>query len=349
VARQVLPVVGAVVGAFFGNPQLGWAIGSIIGNAVDPQVIKGPSIGEIAQQTSAEGGPRPIVFALSQPMAGNVIASGPPRIVKKSSGGKGGPKVQTESVYRTYAIGVCEGEASFVRIWRNNQLVYDASDDPQVSEEDNAAFLENARFFDGTFTQNASPDLEAIFGVGTTPAHRGTAYMVMADEDLTDLRGAIPQWMFQMQSCEINIVPFIEFVARPDPGDVGLHAGYGIAGDFIGAFSFGDLIDKTTINGFEIAKVKSRNNATPSTQDDFQVILVGSAGNYPAPDEFTYCDVYKNDVLVWRFESPVTGIDPGNLGITYYNFSLPLGTHLMLDGDLIRVEFFFDPSPGPFP
>lgn len=204
-ARQVLPIVGAVVGAFFGNPQLGWAIGAAIGNAVDPLVIKGPGLGDLAQQTSQEGGPRPIVFALSPPIAGNVIASGEPRVVKKKkSQGKGGPKVETESVFRTYAVGVCEGPiGGFVRVWRNSMLVYDVTANSIVSDEDNAHFLERARFFTGTFEQNPSPDLETLFGVGETPAHRGTAYMVMADEDLTDLRGAIPQWTFQVQRCGV--------------------------------------------------------------------------------------------------------------------------------------------------
>jgi hypothetical protein len=202
--RDAITVIGTAVGAYFGNPQLGYAIGSAIGNAVDPEVIKGPSIGDIARQTSMEGIPRPIVFALSQPMAGNIIASGEPDIVRKRQRqGKGGPKVETESVYRTYAIGVCEGPIHrFVRVWRNNMLVYDTSENPLLTVGDNNKFLQNARFFYGSFTQNASPDLESKFGVGTTPSHRGTAYMVMANEDLTDLRGAIPQYVFQVERCE---------------------------------------------------------------------------------------------------------------------------------------------------
>jgi hypothetical protein len=199
--RQILGAVGAVVGAYFGNPQLGYAIGSAIGGAVDPEVIKGPSIGDVIDQTSLEGGPRPFVYALSKPLAGNIIAQGPPRIVRRrESQGKGGPKVETESVYRTYAIGIGEGEVSFVQVWRNGQLVYDILQD-LVTDEDNANFLQHARFFSGSFDQTPSPDLETILGVGTTPAHRGTAYMVMADEDLTDLRGAIPQWTFRVQRC----------------------------------------------------------------------------------------------------------------------------------------------------
>jgi len=201
-ARYVLPVVGAVVGFIYGGPagaSLGWSLGAAVGGLVDPQGIKGPGIGDIAQQTSQEGVPRPIVFGLSQPMAGNIIVSGEPRVVKKKKSGKGGPKVETESVYRTYAIRICEGPISAVlRVWKNNQLVYDARATSELSSEDNANFLRTARFFLGSFTQNPSPDLEALFGVGTTPAHRGTAYMVMADDDLTDMRGAIPSYQFQV-------------------------------------------------------------------------------------------------------------------------------------------------------
>jgi len=215
--QQILGAVGAVVGAYFGNPQLGYAIGSAIGGAIDPEIIKGPSVGDIATQTSREGVPRPMVFALSQPIAGNIIASGAPRVVRKrKSQGKGGPKVETESVYRTYAIGVCEGPITrFVRIWRNGTLVYNADDafmvggieldflgETIVISGANSSFLNTARLFLGGWDQSASPDLEAAIGVGITPTHRGTAYLVMANEDLTDLRGAIPQYVFQVERCE---------------------------------------------------------------------------------------------------------------------------------------------------
>lgn len=217
--RLVLGAIGAAVGAFFGAPQLGYALGSAIGGAIDPEVIKGPSIGDIIDQTALEGGPRPFVYALSKPISGNIIAQGPPEVVKRrDSQGKGGPKVETESVYRTYAIGIGEGECEFVRIWRNGQLVYDITSNSLLASLDNARFLRNARFFTGTFDQLPSPDLETFLGVGTTPAHRGTCYMVMADEDLTDLRGAIPQWTFQVQRCPVQEAQLLAISAGgPDP------------------------------------------------------------------------------------------------------------------------------------
>jgi hypothetical protein len=215
--RQVITAIGTVVGAYFGAPQLGFMIGSMIGNAVDPQIIKGPSIGDVATQTSQEGVPRPIVFGLSPPIAGNIIVAGPPRkVIRKKSQGKGGPKVKTEHVYRTYAIGICEGPITeVVRVWRNSELVWDAKEDEEINYHsfndegfagyfirratNNAVFTDNVQFFEGTYDQEPPPELEEIFGVGNVPAHRGTAYMLVVNEDLTDLRGAIPQYMFQVR------------------------------------------------------------------------------------------------------------------------------------------------------
>lgn len=196
-------VVGAVVGFFAGgNVYAGWMIGSAIGGAysASQQVIPGPKIGDIQKQTAQEGGPRPIVFGRSPPMAGNVIADGgPKKVTRRESQGKGGPKVETESVYRTYAVAFCEGPVSaFRQVWRNNTLVYDA-DNPDMLAE-NVAFLKYARFFLGDYEQMPSPDLESVLGVGNVTAHRGTAYMVLKDEDVTDLRGMWSQWMVRIDS-----------------------------------------------------------------------------------------------------------------------------------------------------
>lgn len=212
-ARQVLPIVGAAITTYFGmGPQLGWAIGSIVGNVVDPVVNKGPSIGDLAQQTSQEGVPRPIVFGVSPPMGGNIILCSDPKIVtKRERQGKGGPINETQHVYRTYAIGVCEGPINaFLRVWRNGNLVYDVR--PGHKQVQDAAFIKYARFFLGGWSQAQSPDLVAVKGADDTPFFRATAYLVMANEDLTDLRGAVPQYAFQVLRCEGTVL-----TSRPYP------------------------------------------------------------------------------------------------------------------------------------
>lgn len=223
--RYITGAIGAVIGFYIGGPQgayYGWTIGATVGAIADPGVIRGPSLNDIGQQTSQEGGPRPIVFGLSPPMAGNIIVSGPVKKKKKrQSQGKGGPKVETEMLLRSYAIGVCEGPITrFVRVWRNGELIYNAQTQDEFNIYDlrgndvdivkyalrlltnNLTVLEKAKFYNGTYDQDADPALEEIFGAGTTPAHRGTAYVRFKDDDLTDYRGAIPQYMFQVERCE---------------------------------------------------------------------------------------------------------------------------------------------------
>lgn len=201
-AGPILGAVGAVVGNFIvpgAGATWGWAIGSAIGGAyaTSQQVIPGPKIGDVVRQTSQEGGFRPIVYGRSHPIAGNVIADSEPKIVtKRESQGKGGPKVETESAYRTYAVGFCEGEATLLQAWRNGILVFDI-EDPSMSAE-NAKFLEYATWYTGSFSQPASPDLEEIYGAGQAPFFRGTAYLSIHNEDVTDQRGAWSQWQVRV-------------------------------------------------------------------------------------------------------------------------------------------------------
>lgn len=203
-AGPVLGAVGAVIGGVVGGPvgaQWGWTIGATLGGvyAQSQQVIPGPKIGDVQRQTQQEGGFRPIVYGRSHPIAGNVIADGGPVIVKKRQRqGKGGPKVETESVYRTYAVGFCEGWAELLQVWRNGILVYDA-EDPSMAAE-NAKFLEYATWYTGSFDQGPSPALEEIFGVGQAPYFRGTAYLVLHNEDVTDQRGAWSQWQVRVNT-----------------------------------------------------------------------------------------------------------------------------------------------------
>jgi len=201
-AGPILGAVGAVVGFVYGGPTgayWGWAIGSAVGGmyAASQQVLPGPKIGDVQKQTSQEGGFRPFIFGRSHPIPGNVIADSEPVIVRKEeSQGKGGPKVETEYAYRTYAVGFCEGETTLLQAWRNGILVCDFEDDSMAAA--NAKFLEYATWYTGSFDQMPDPDLEAIYGVNNTPFFRGTSYLVLASEDVTDQRGAWSQWQVRV-------------------------------------------------------------------------------------------------------------------------------------------------------
>jgi hypothetical protein len=172
----------------------------------EPEGIK---LGEISRQTAKEAEPRVIVWGRVRPIGGNLIHCQEPQkrmvSVSSSGGGKGGggsKKQKEEHVFRTYAIGVCEGPITgYTRIWRNNKLVYDARGN-DWGEENNHVFLGKFRLYLGGWDQMPSPDLEAIWGVGLVPAYRSTAYMVSLDEDLTELGGAVPQWIYEVERAE---------------------------------------------------------------------------------------------------------------------------------------------------
>lgn len=201
-ARQVLPIVGAVIGAYFGGPQgaqLGYAIGSLVGNAVDPQIIRGPKLGEAGLQTSAEGVFRPIIYGTAS-VKGNVIARGnrTVRTQRDQAGKGGGPVTETQRVYWTYAIRICEGPVSAVlRIWRDGKLVYDIRPESPIPEE-SSEFRQRFSLYLGTEDQLPDPDLEAYQGVGNTSAYRGTCYFVVPNDDLTDLGERIPDYRFEV-------------------------------------------------------------------------------------------------------------------------------------------------------
>lgn len=216
--QQIGTVVGGVIGLYFGNPQLGMMIGGMIGGAIDPEVIRAPGIGDAQKQTTQAGVPRPVVYGHPAPFMGNIIdGEHKARKIIVEEGGKGGPVVESERFLLTSAIRICEGPiAGVLRVWRNGEVVYDARTDDQIPQWDGSAaghfewlaemraysmrFKRRATFYLGTEDQLPDPALEALHGVGNTPYYRGTAYMVVVDDDVTDTRGACAQYQFEVVS-----------------------------------------------------------------------------------------------------------------------------------------------------
>lgn len=221
-------VVGGVIGFFVGGPagaQWGFMVGSAIGGYVDPMKVEGPRLKDARQQTSQDGVPIPFGYG-TFPTAGNVIWTDELKEHKKEERqGKGGPKTTTYTYTRSYAIGICEGPiAGLLLIKRNGKVVWDAREPDTLREwmQDvpdygtgggmisnmgvydfwrhaiawSQRFARKATFYLGDESQMPDPTIEAVEGVGNVPAHRGMAYMVVKDDDLTDMQGAIPQYEF---------------------------------------------------------------------------------------------------------------------------------------------------------
>ena len=198
-ARQVLPILGGVVGAFFGMPQLGFVVGGLVGQAVDPVRNQGPRLGELSVQSFDEGSPRAIIYGTSQ-CSGYVIEAGAPiKTTEVATGDKGAPKTDQEVVYRNYAIAICEGPiAAILRVWADDKLVYDVRAGSLMLAE-SYAWVKNKTFYLGGEAQ--IPDIFLglnVSGVTETPAFRGTAYMFALLDDLTDRRGSIAQFRFEV-------------------------------------------------------------------------------------------------------------------------------------------------------
>lgn len=210
--RLVGGIAGAVIGAYFGNPYAGYAIGSMIGGVLEgPQKVKqeGPRLTDLKVTNSNYGIGKPKLFGTYR-MSGNLIFSTSlkeTKTVDRQEQGKGGPQQVTETTTYTYratcAYALCEGVINGVRrIWFEGKLVYDYS-------QNNTGFIGNIggviKVYNGTETQLPDPSLEAELGIGEVPAYRGTAYVVFTDMQLQEFGNRIPNFTFEVIRSPENV------------------------------------------------------------------------------------------------------------------------------------------------
>jgi len=142
--RTVVPLVMGIGGAIIGGPlgaavglgssfggAVGFMIGSMVGSYLFPQKndIAAPDVTKYPIQTAAKGIPVAKVYG-SRKVAGNIIWFGdsvPYTINHYQEGGKGGGRkvlVAKETRYRrSFLIGICEGPAEVLNIWKNKKLI----------------------------------------------------------------------------------------------------------------------------------------------------------------------------------------------------------------------------------
>jgi len=212
-------IIGGAIGAYFGGPwgaQLGFAIGSAIGGYVDPVKVKGPRLTDAMTQSSTVGGVIPFGYGTFV-TAGNVIWCGDLKEHKKTQrqGKGGGAKTTTYTYTRSYAVGVCQGAIyGFRWIKRNGKKVY--TTDPNATAEElaySAKWLQKCTMYLGSEAQMPDSTIVAREGVGNVSAFRGLAYIVVENDDLTDLSGAIPQYEF----CVNATPPEAYLTSKPYP------------------------------------------------------------------------------------------------------------------------------------
>ena len=219
---QIGGVIGAAVGAYFGGPQgaqLGYMIGSTVGGYIDPAQVFGPRMTDASTQTAMDGVPRTYGYG-TFPTTGNLIWCSELKERKKTQSSKGAPtETVTYHYYRSYAIAVCEGPAhgsgiaGYRIVKRNGKVVYDTRTDAELTSlgytanqiaETRAAqskWLSKATFYYGVADQEPDPTIQAVKGADETPGYSYTAYMVVRNEELTETRGAVPQYEFVVSVC----------------------------------------------------------------------------------------------------------------------------------------------------
>lgn len=224
-ARLGLVIGGGVVGAFFGVPGLGLALGGIAGGLLfpgtDPPAQVGPQLGDLQVQVSSYGTPIPELYG-SVRVAGNIIWNSDIREIahkqSQSGGGKGGAPKQ-ESITFTYEVDLqillCKGPIDGIgRVWANDQLFYDFSNPPHAKGL-------NSKIYFGTATQNPDPTVEADKGVGNVPAYRNEAYIMIRKLDLTPFNNGIPTLHFEVHADGDPVIPVVELVDDPVGGGFG--------------------------------------------------------------------------------------------------------------------------------
>lgn len=205
-ASIVLGTVGSALGGAVGGTvgaAVGMAVGRYVGASLDSAVfgsgalssIEGPRLPDLAVQTSTYGKMIPLVYGMVR-MSGNIIWSRPihervTRTTSSAGGGKGGGggATQTSTTYSysvSLAIAICEGPIdSVLRIW---------ADAKQIDLK-----AGTYRVYKGAEDQLPDAFIESFEGVGTTPAYRGLAYIVVEDFPLGEFGNRIPNFTFEVK------------------------------------------------------------------------------------------------------------------------------------------------------
>lgn len=236
-------VVGAVVGLVLAIPTgglsipMGLSLGASIGGTVGglagamydtatapDNVMQQEQLSRIFIQDSGYGGAIPQVFQKYR-LAGNVVWLGNKyrheHRETASAGGKGfGGGPENVSITYTYtvslAVMLCDTRLTgpmhgISKIWADGTVIYD--------RETHAALPEAWTFFPGDGVQPPSSTIEAVEGVGKTPAYRYRCYVVGTDVDLGAL-GRVPNYTFEVYQTEEAAASKLGVLVVPSQGEV---------------------------------------------------------------------------------------------------------------------------------
>ncbi len=189
-ATLVLTAVGTAVGG-----PLGGALGAFVGRSLDSSILgsgsrKGPRLKDLAVTMSSYGTALPRHYGKVR-AAGTVIWATDLKESKKTSGGKGKPKVTTYSYSVSFAVALASNQiAGLGRIWADGNLLRGNDGDLKVGG--------SMRLYTGTGAQAADPLIASDVGPDFCSGFRDLAYVVFEDLQLADFGNRIPALTFEI-------------------------------------------------------------------------------------------------------------------------------------------------------
>jgi hypothetical protein len=323
--QQIGSTIGLIVGSYFGGPvggAIGSAIGGYIGGAIDPTIIKGPKIGDGQTQTSTDG--QVIAWIQGTAMcAGTIVQVSPRRQIRHKDGGKGsGTVTETFTAQQDFAIAVCEScelrdstVSQILMVYQDGKLVYDVRPGSAILS-DSAKWKANVDFLYGGEDQMPHPTLEAITGVGNTPAYRGMCLAVFKSFDVTSAGDRIPAFQFVVATAgfpavnvaytdifkyKSNYPGSTEDYSSPSYDDSDWNEGPGGFGNFFEGMEVGTLIpDQGQGQTIWIRKTVDINSGAPVTihiwTDNWADLYIDGEIYYSTPRTHQGTD---QQVFVW--------------------------------------------------
>ncbi|MGD9665786.1 MAG: phage tail protein [Novosphingobium sp.] len=187
-------LVFTAVGTALGGP-LGGLVGGLVGQQVDAAIFgspsrKGPRLDDLRVTTSSYGSSIARLHGTIR-APGTIIWS--TDLVEHSNtqgGGKSGGSVTTYSYSVSFAVALSSRPIEGIgRIWADGNLLRGTAGDLKVAG--------TMRLYTGQGDQQVDPLIASSEGT-SAPAHRGTAYVLFEDLDLTNFGNRIPTLSFEI-------------------------------------------------------------------------------------------------------------------------------------------------------
>ncbi len=203
--RLALAITGAIVGSFFGQPQIGLAIGVGLGLLIFPaegKTIEGRRLDDLKVTFSSYGRPIPRIYGKME-TGGNIVWS--PGLkehrVEENEGGKGAPSVTSVTFLYTASFRIIYSSANpnpaqaILKNWADGKLIRDrtGAGPTQIFLDQDVPGNQAIRDFLGEDTQLPGPAEQADKGIANTPAYRFLVSQEWEDMPLGDFGNRIPQ------------------------------------------------------------------------------------------------------------------------------------------------------------